>query len=324
MIFYKRPSDYSRTCFVWNMETGEERSFQLFDFASSVPEPHNSLVIVRNLSHEDNRFQVWNYELRMSYVIDPRIPEMDAGVQEQTRSFMYKNSIYHLGINHCHESCMQGGSDYFCEEHAYGEALTTFCCAKSSIANGSLLSFQSETIRTVNPRGWAVVSQHTPANRQGLFSYHMIASENKSSSLHPRPRTGAEAEAEDEYPLLLSLFQYDMTSNKISIQQQGCIASERFITFVEMDAVNCCPWKEMVHSRSRWAEDDITFRVPLDTKSEPKVQILKYVAHGDLCFFLVSIDDMCTVEYENDQFVARWFDPLAYEQARRVCDKSDF
>lgn len=248
---------------------------------------------------------------------------MDAGVQKEARSFMYKNSIYYLGINHCNESCMQRDPDYFCENHAYGEVLTAFYCAKFSIANGSLLSFQSETIRTARPEYLYVVSQHTPVNRQGLFFYHAIASKNKSSSLQSRPQDKAVAMAEDYRPLLLSLFQYDMTSDQICIQQQRCIASMSFLVTVEIDVVNCFPWKGTVHSRSRWAEDDITFRVRLDANSEPKVRILRDIPSRSLSFFPVSINDMCTVEYEDEQFVSRWFDPLAYEQARRVCDKSD-
>ena len=204
-------------------------------------------------------------------------------------------------------------------QHDGCEAISTFNCAKSSITDGSLLLHQSETIRTARPGNFFDARQISQVNREGLFFLYFITSEDTRFPLRSRSTLD-----EDEYPLLLSLFQYDMSSNQIVIRQHGCIIPRSLLRPLGEYNVRCFPWKDMMHIEAKWSTVNVALRAQLDAKSESKPQILKYRDLGkDKRGILLSVDDVCTVRYEGDYIVTRWFDQLAYEKGRGISDVSD-
>ena len=304
------------------METGEECSFQLFSFAKSVPKIHDWLVVLRDSRNgENDRFQIWNYKQKISYVIDVHIPELKAGVHRRSYCFLKDNTIYHFGINHCHVLCMLEGRIRGCNQHDDDDAITIFYCTKSSITDGSLQSLQSKTIRTARPRRLTAVRELTQINRKGLLFDYMAVSEDRSSSVQSK----SEPETNDDCPILLSLFQYDLSSDQIVIRQDRYTISDSFLKSLEEDDVTCFPWKDIVHIESRWSSKDVAFRAKLGSENKLRLQLVKNndLGDDDFCGCLFSVDDMCIVGYEDNCIVTRWFDQLSYEKALGVCDMYD-
>lgn len=315
-----RPSDGDGTCFVWNIDTGEERSFRLFSFTNSCPQVNDRLVMFKSPRVRDTRLLIWKYEQEVSYVIDLEVPKLDVGQRSKTEFFLNGNNIYQW----CYDYSASNRRIRICDQHDKYEVSIAFYCTKFSIADGSLLSHDSKTF-------WQGNSSRTffrnhknlfaQADRKGLVNPCLSISDIESSSLQSRPVL----EDRNDYSCLLALCQYDTNSDQIMIRQQECIISRFLIWRLTLRGFFYLNRKNIVLTQGVFPRIVVTLRAQLGNKNESWLQVLKCKGLDNKVHKgrLLSVDDLCIISREDDHIVTYWFDQLAYEKARRFSDDSD-
>ena len=259
---------------------------------------------------------VWNYERDVTYTINV---EMPASIPEPLKKFQFHpsgNAIVGHGYSYCRFTCSQGDFDELCGQHRENESITHFYSIKFSVTDGTLLSYDRKSIRTPAPKKMSAIDNNSPVNREKLYMYRSEITDSQSSA--SRPRTDL---CEDDYPLLLSLCLYDMRSDRLIIRQYERSVSRSFLNLMVCFSVSCHPWKDTIHMEAHWSTLDCAMRTQVDSKSGEKFRVLKY-KHPcpDRSRYIISVDDMCTVGYEEEVIVVNWYDPIAYDKARRVSE----
>ena len=320
----------------WHLGTGEERSVRIPNRSLSPVECYKWLVWYGPMNSWQNQVLVWNYKKNVSYVIDLQNTGRVKYTSWNLRVHPTKDVFIGFSMDHCRRTCFDQTKT--CGAHKEDEITIISTCAMFSMTDGALLTQQnvSKTFKLLkyvsfdrqitphfssytilkNRNLLASVSfddQVTPFNRQGSYTWSVIGIERKLTS-NARSEKVLE---EGNSPVLVTMCQYDLDSDKLSVREYGGIVPRSSMDSLSDLSLNPFPWKDSIHLEQRRPTKRLALKLRLGKQERTRLMERSETDQGS-GGFLLTMNDMYAVRVGKCDFFVEWYDQLAFDKARKV------